>query len=283
MRNTMLILMIGLLTQVALADSMRVDVGYYTASSWWKGEYGTHFSQMPGAVSDDAETATTYQKLTFDKTLSKRTNLTLFVEHTSSKIKDLAAAASTDGETISGISGVGFSLSHGLNSSWSVNYGVTSPGNNTLNNAAEFVGINDGQVRYHVGVDYTKSMSKGRLDAGLSYIYRAGHYNGTTKAYEVPDMLNFSLAYYRYLNTKTFLFGGVNMIKSLGGIDVGTTDWADVKPNFAVVEENRDEVFLGWGKFMSKDKSIDITYNQVISGRNTDKGQSINVGFTKHW
>lgn len=281
MKKLIIIALVGLITNLAFADSVRVDAGYYTASSWWRGEDGRKFSQFPGAE-DGAETVTTYQKFTVNKSLSKRSDLALFIEHTSSEADGFAAAATTDGESVSGISAVGFSMSHMLNSSWSVNYGVTSPGNNTLNNVAEFIGINDGQVRYHVGVDYTKSMGKGKLDVGLAYIYRAGHFSNSD-SYEVPDMLNLNLSYYRYLNSKSFAFVGYNMQKSLGGIDIGSTDWTDIAPNFAVVEENRGELFLGWGKFISSDKSFDITYNQVVSGRNTDKGQSINFGFTKHW
>lgn len=283
MKKLIIIALVGLITNLAFADSVRVDVGYYTASSWWRGEDGRKFSQFGGAE-DGAETVTTYQKFTVNKSLSKRSDLALFIEHTSSEADGFAAAATTDGESISGISAVGFSMSHMLNSALSVNYGVTSPGNNTLNNVAEFIGINDGQVRYHVGMDYTQSLGNtGKIDVGLAYIYRAGYYNGTTDAHEVPDMLNLNLAYYRYLSSKSFAFVGYNMQKSLGGIDIATTDWDDVKPNFAVVEENRGELYLGWGKFMSSDKSFDITYNQVVSGRNTDKGQSINFGFTKHW
>ena len=296
MINKFLIVLIGIMTQAAFAESLRLDIGYYKATSWWRADEGRSFEQFDDAESG-ANTVTVYQRLTYDTKLNKNLNVSMFIESAKFQANDFGAGGAQEGDSISGISAVGVNFTNSIwnkgASSVALNYGVTAPGDSSLNQY-KFISVNDGQTRYNLGADYSYSMKKGKVDFGLSYIYRPGFVDskGTSDTFsnEIPDILEYSVDYYHFIGNGQFLYTGYNLSNSLSGIDIGPTDddWkasagggADLP--FPATKQERGEVYIGWGSYYSASNSIDISYTQVITGRNTDKGESINIGWTKNW
>lgn len=282
-----------LITSNVYADTIRLDAGLYRASSWWAGDQAQDFRSFPNGE-DDANTFTHYERLTYSTDISKKLNMSVFGEFTSTTLNntDITGMLNEDGDSISGLSAIGFDFGYSLwqqgRSSIDLSFGVSAPGDSSLDES-KFISINDGQTRYHLGVDYSVFVGTGKFDLSANYIYRPGAFNtnasGGNFTYDIPDILEVGAAYYHFVK-KSYFHVGFTQSTALGGIDIGSFQWrehtgAGGRPAFPATREERGEASIGYGLFYSDDISFDITYSKVLTGRNTDRGQGINFGVTK--
>ncbi len=283
-------LIVLLVSSNVYADTIRLDVGVYSASSWWRGAELRDFSSFSDGR-DDANTFTHYERLTYSTDISKKLNMSVFGEFTSTTMNDFSNTGLEDGDDITGLSAIGFDFGYSLwrkgRSSIDLTFGVTAPGDGSLDES-RFISVNDGQTRYNFGLDYSIFLSSGKLDLSGNYIYRPGAFNtdpaGDNQSFDIPDILEVGAAYYHFIK-RSFFHVGFTHSTSLGGIDIGpdSAKWRNNtgRAAFPATREERGEAYIGYGLFYSKEISFDITYTKVLTGRNTDRGQGLNFGLTK--
>ncbi len=145
-----------------------------------------------------------------------------------------------------------------------------------------FIAPNDGSIHYILGLTPSYSLTKRiNLQSDFRYMVRSG---------EPKDQYTIDFIASYFASEKFTLGVGYNFLRTLGGPDIGTPGFSrqvqlrsggnsKVKA-FSVVKEYRDGMSLFLAYAPNIKYLIDLYYNKVLDGRNTDSSQSIGLGFS---
>lgn len=286
--RSFLILLLVISTQVG-ASSLRIDVGVYRATGLCC-DSSSKFDTMFDA-DGDAYLQSTYQKFTYDTSISKKTSMSTYITLTSIEMVGFDAFEANDGQSTTGISAVGTKFEtqwwKNKNSYLNLTYGFQAPGDN--NTPYSFLSIHDGVPRYSLGASY----GIGWFGSYLNYVYRPGKVDkhnanatqgslgGTdVKTLDIPDLIEYGISY-MHLVRRNIFFGSLDAFQAQGGIGIGDTanGWSDTHRPFNATKESKTTFSVGWGYYFSSTRSVDLIFSTVVQGKNTDTGEAVQLGY----
>lgn len=272
------------------ASSMRVDFGVYKATGLCC-DSSSEFDKMFNST-EESYLQSVYQKFTYSSSISKKTEMSSYITFTSIEMVGFDAFEANDGQSTTGISNVGTKFETQWwkkgNSYLNWTAGFQAPGDN--NTPYSFLSIHDGTPRYTLGLSY----GIGWFGTYFNYVYRPGKVDkhnanlspGSTKdsadltSLDIPDLIEYGISY-MYLTGRNIFFTSVDAYQAQGGIGIGATNkgWTDDHRPFAATKESKSTFSLGWGYYFTSQRSVDLIISSVFQGKNTDKGNSVQIGY----
>lgn len=286
----LIVAILFIVTTSVHASSMRVDFGVYKATGLCC-DASSEFDKMFDS-NEESYLQSVFQKFTYSSSISKKTEMSTYLTLTSIEMVGFDAFEANDGQTTTGISNVGTRFETEL---WKKNrsylnstIGFQAPGDN--NTPYSFLSIHDGVPRYTLGLTY----GIGWFGSYLNYVYRPGKIDkhnanlspgsgkdsADIKSLDIPDLIEYGVSY-MHLIGRSIVFTSLDAYQAQGGIGIGDTGkgWSDDHRPFAATKESKTTLSFGWGYYFTSQRSVDLIFSTVLQGKNTDKGNSVQIGY----